>query len=101
MVGDSITWGYGSKNPAQDSWPVQFSRILNNDDKYEVLNLGANGRTMMKTGDYPYWKENDYKIALSSKANYLILMLGTNDAKTYQYNQTEYIDDYIEMVNVF
>jgi hypothetical protein len=31
--------------------------MLNNPEKYEVINLGIGMRTMMKTGDYPYWNE--------------------------------------------
>ena len=56
---------------------------------------------MMKNGDYPYWNEQAYQDTLASKANYLVLMLGTNDAKTFQYNQTEYVADYISMVKSF
>merc|ERR1712039_316547 len=29
------------------------------------------------------------------------MMLGTNDAKTYNWNQTEYVADYLEMINIF
>ena len=46
---------------------------------YDVKNLGLGGRTVMKNGDYPYWVEDDYQDALSSKASYLVFMLGTND----------------------
>ncbi len=57
--------------------------MLNNEEQFEVLNFGRNGRTMMKTGDKPYWNESAYKQVLKSKANYIVLMLGTNDSKTY------------------
>jgi acyl-CoA thioesterase-1 len=36
---------------------------------------------MMKNGDYPYWAEEAYQDVLDSKADYIVLMLGTNDAK--------------------
>jgi hypothetical protein len=29
--------------------------MLNDPDKYEVINLGIGARTVMKTGDYPYY----------------------------------------------
>ena len=86
MVGDSITYGYGSADPATDSYPSQFAKMLGDDSKYEVHNFGVSGRTMMKSGDYPYWNEQAFEEALASKANYLVLMLGTNDARGDQYN---------------
>merc|ERR1711907_81536 len=88
MVGDSITYGYGSSDPATKSYPAQFAKLLGNQPNIDVHNFGVSGRTMMKTGDYPYWNEQAYKDTLASRAKYLVLMLGTNDAKTYQYNQT-------------
>ena len=49
-VGDSITEGACSSNPALKSWPKQFSDMLggNNTATYEVINYGLGGRTMMK-----------------------------------------------------
>jgi hypothetical protein len=31
--------------------------MLKDNTKFEVINLGVGGRTMMKTGDFPYWNE--------------------------------------------
>ena len=75
--------------------------MLNDYTKYTILNLGVGGRTMMKDGDYPYWNEPQYKTAMSSEANTVILMLGTNDAKTYQWNEAKYKADFIEMATGF
>jgi lysophospholipase L1-like esterase len=72
-----------------------------NDSTFEVINYGVSGRTMMKTGDYPYWNEEAYQLALASEADVVLLMLGTNDAKTYQWNETEYVADYLEMAASF
>ena len=71
--------------------------MLNDPTKYEVINLGIGMRTMMKTGDYPYWNEQFYKDALNSQADYVLLMLGTNDAKNFQWNSTQFHNDYLEM----
>ena len=60
--------------------------MLGENPRFVVHNFGVGGRTMMKNGDYPYWNEQVYQDALNSKADYLVLMLGTNDAKTFQYN---------------
>ena len=100
-VGDSITWGYCASDPSATAWPVQLMNMLHDHSKYLVQNLGVSGRTMMKKGDYPYWNEPQYQTAINSNANIVILMLGTNDAKHYQWNEDNYKADYIEMANNF
>ena len=72
-----------------------------NTEEVEVINLGVGGRTMMKNGDYPYWNEPQYQKALKSEADVVVLMLGTNDAKTYQWDVEEYMKDFKEMANIF
>ena len=57
MVGDSITYGYGSTDPSTKSYPSVFAELIGKKDRVKVLNLGVSGRTMMKNGDYPYWNE--------------------------------------------
>ena len=57
--------------------------MLKDESKFEVLNLGVSGRTMMKNGDFPYWNEQAYQDALNSEADVVIMMLGTNDSKIY------------------
>ena len=72
--------------------------MLKDETKFEVINLGVSGRTMMKTGDFPYWNEQAYQDALNSEADIVIMMLGTNDSKIFQWNRKQYHNDYIEMV---
>ena len=59
-VGDSITEGYCSSYPMTKSYPYQLMNMLEDNNKFEVINLGLGGRTMMKTGDLPYWNEHAY-----------------------------------------
>ena len=56
-IGDSITQGACSSDPNTKSFPSQLMDMLKDETKFEVINLGVSGRTMMKTGDYPYWNE--------------------------------------------
>jgi len=72
--------------------------MLKDETKFEVINLGVSGRTMMKTGDFPYWNEQAYQDALNSEADIVVMMLGTNDSKIFQWNRKQYHNDYIEMV---
>ena len=58
-VGDSITEGALASDRSKYSWPAQLQSMVHTDD-IEVINLGVGGRTMMKTGDFPYWNEPDY-----------------------------------------
>ena len=82
-VGDSITEGVCSSNQKTKSYPSKLRDLLNDTNKYEVINLGISGRTMMKSGDFSYWEEQAYLDALNSEADIVILMLGTNDSKSF------------------
>ncbi|KAH3744073.1 sialate O-acetylesterase [Pelomyxa schiedti] len=97
-IGDSITEGYGTDDPR--SWP-NVLQVLLGTDVATVNNFGVSGTTMMKNGDYPYWSTSAYYKALLSNPDIVIIQLGTNDAKTYQWNAAEYTNDYTEMVKEF
>jgi hypothetical protein len=60
-VGDSITQGSGA-GPGK-SYPAQLQGMLG--DKWKVGNFGVSGRTLLKKGDFPYWKEKKYQEALA------------------------------------
>lgn len=44
-IGDSITFGAGTKNPRTDSYPAQLGRMLGN--HFVVTNFGVSGTTML------------------------------------------------------
>ena len=94
-VGDSITEGSGASN-----YP-SFLRSRLDAGAIEVVNLGRGGRTMMKQGDFPYWKEEAYAEALESRADVIVLLLGTNDSKKHNWDEEQYERDYVEMVQQF
>ena len=54
---------------------------------------------MMKSGDKPFFYEDNYQLVLKSDPDMILIMLGTNDAKTYQWNETDYVQSYIEMAD--
>jgi lysophospholipase L1-like esterase len=76
-VGDSITKGAGAGKG--DSYPDQLGKLLG--EGYEVRNFGANGATMLQSGDRPYVRRKELAAALAFKPNIVIIKLGTNDAK--------------------
>jgi len=98
-VGDSITYGYLSTEGM--TYPHQLQELLG--AGYNVSNFGVNGRTMLKNGDYPYWNTTEYQAVLHSDPDIVVLMLGTNDAKYYNWgpHSSEYPADYLDMINVF
>lgn len=65
------------------------------------MNKGVGGTTALKSGDKPYWHEMAYQMVTSSQADIIILQLGTNDAKTQNWNEESYVEDMVEMINTF
>jgi len=77
-VGDSIT--FGGDVAETDSYPSQLQDKLG--DAYTVLNFGHSGATVNSHGDLPYIDQPEYTQALASQPDIVILMMGTNDART-------------------
>ncbi len=97
-VGDSITQGSGAAKGK--SYPSQLQSLLG--DAWVVGNFGVSGRTLLKKGDFPYWKENAYQKALAFKPDVVIIMLGTNDTKPQNWkHEAEFVADYTELVKSF
>lgn len=97
-VGDSITQGYGLS--PDKTYPNQLQEMLG--AGWNVNNFGVSGRTLLKKGDSPYWKEPAYQKALKSEPDVVIIMLGTNDAKPQNWmHKAEFAADYIELVKSF
>jgi acyl-CoA thioesterase I len=97
-IGDSITQGSGAEKGF--SYPDQLQKLLGN--SWQVLNYGVSGRTLLKKGDFPYWKEAAYQKALKSKPNVVIIMLGTNDTKKHNWkHEADFTSDYTELVKSF
>lgn len=97
-IGDSITQGSGAASG--QSYPSQLQAMLG--DSWKVGNFGVSGRTLLKKGDFPYWKENAYQEALKFAPDVVIIMLGTNDTKPQNWQfEAEFVADYTELVKSF
>ncbi|GAA5130971.1 hypothetical protein JIN84_05460 [Luteolibacter yonseiensis] len=97
-IGDSITEGAGAEGGK--SYPSQLQGLLG--EKWEVGNFGVGGRTLLKKGDHPYWKEGAYQKALTFEPKVVIIMLGTNDTKPQNWKfESEFVADYTELVKSF
>lgn len=104
-VGNSITYGHGITYRTTDAYPAQLQTMLNNTyaDSCIVVNFGNSGKTMLKKGDYPFWKTNEFKNALAFKPHIVIILLGTNDSKPQNWNNygSQFYNDYKAMVDTF
>jgi len=96
-VGDSITAGFTSSNPAVYSYPSQLQNLLG--DGYVVGNYGKTGYTLMKNVNKSYWGTTEHTNSLNSNPDIVILMLGTNDSKAANWAEKDhFLSDLKEMI---
>lgn len=97
-VGDSITQGVGVE-PGK-SYPSQLQALLGKG--WQVKNFGVGGRTLLRKGDLPYWKEKAFRDAQEFQPDIVVIMLGTNDTKPKNWQfHGQFHDDYRDLVNTF
>ncbi|MBI9056544.1 MAG: hypothetical protein JEZ01_02105 [Labilibaculum sp.] len=94
-VGDSITNG-GGKNQSS-FYPSQLDILLG--EGYQVLNCGESGATMQSDGNKPYWNQKDLHNVFVYAPDIVVIMLGTNDSKTNNWNASSYERDYQLMID--
>lgn len=87
-IGDSITFGAGVNGKKGETWEYFLNEKLG--DRYQVLNYGISARTLQDEGDYPYTADKFYKISKDNRIDTYLIMLGTNDAKPYNFNEDRY-----------
>jgi lysophospholipase L1-like esterase len=92
-VGDSITNGYLASSTSK-SYPSDLQGIFGSG--VQVKNFGHNGATMLSNGDQPYVNDTEYTAATTFVSNAgagavvdVIIMLGTNDSKSYNWAPTD------------
>ena len=82
-IGDSITDGHGIDLRDVNGYPAQMQKLLG--ERYHVRNFGLSARTLMNSGDLPYMNEGIWQDALAFQPDVVVLMLGTNDSKGYNW----------------
>ena len=99
-IGNSITFGAGIRNRSRDSYPSVLARMLG--DSYWVKNFGVSARTMLNKGDHPYMNEPAYKNALAFNPNIVVIKLGTNDSKSFNWKyKADFMKDAQTMIDRF
>jgi len=97
-VGDSITQGAGAAKGM--SYPAQLQELLG--DAWKVGNFGVGGRTLMRSGDFPYWNEAAFRQAQEFNPDVVVIMLGTNDTKPQNWvHKDQFEKDYRDLVKTF
>jgi len=91
-VGDSITQGCG--------YPAKLQQLLG--PNYLVGNFGVAGTTVSLNSTNPYMKQSAFQDAEEFNPNYVIIMLGTNDARTdLNENNDTFEADYGQLISSF
>lgn len=95
-IGNSITSGYSNTG---FSYVPKLSELLGNG--FIVQNFGVSGTTLLKKGDSPYWRTDNFKQVLLAKADIVTIKLGTNDTKIYNwdYHKDEFKKDYEALID--
>src|SRR5262245_47773534 len=111
-VGDSITYGYAASSSSK-SYPSDLQVLFGSGGM--VRNFGRNSATLLSTGDLPYINQTEYTSATTfvsgagaSAVVDVIIMLGTNDSKSYNWMPTagttraaQFMTDLAAMVDHF
>lgn len=99
-VGDSITYGYGAKK-TDNSYPSRLQKLLGNG--FNVINCGRSSAYVMSpeseynvkasTPELWYPATAQYQAAVQSTPDIVIVMLGTNDARSM--SGLDAVDDFV------
>jgi len=102
-VGDSITDGANIPDRQINSYPAQLESMLRKfDNAWETENFGVGGTTLLNQGDLPYVEQSAYNQALSWNPDVVVIMLGTNDSKSYNWiYKDEFVPDYLAFIDSF
>ena len=98
-IGNSVTYGYGHRNPARTSYPTQLSALLG--PGYEVRNFGHSGSTLLRRGHRPYMQQQAYHDAIAFAPDKAIIHLGLNDTdpRNWPNYRDEFIPDYLALID--
>jgi len=89
-IGDSIT--------DFTNYPNDLQTVLG--DSYIVESFGASGSTVLLNTDKPYINQIEFTRAKHFLPNIVIVMLGTNDARTDHFKSIDnFVPDYMKLIN--
>jgi|GEM_PF-3246187 sialate O-acetylesterase len=85
-VGDSITYGYGVPGARDtESYPAFLEQLCHAaGTPIRTQNYGHNGACVLRNGKDPYDQTEEFRASLATRAQVVLMMLGTNDAAAYE-----------------
>lgn len=99
-VGDSITYDMYIAAREGDFYPQQLEELLG--DGYAVRNFGVSNYAAQSSSDFPYETTEEYQESLDFQPNIVIIMLGTNDTKTTNWNgPKQFKEEYIDLLATY
>ncbi len=98
-VGDSITEGHGLKCQSKTAYPFVLDSILGSE--YQVQNCGRSATTLQRQGDFPYWIAKEFGNVFAYKPDIIIIKLGTNDTKPYNWDSKRFETEYQALIDTF
>lgn len=78
-IGDSVTYGHGTTGWPNNNYPSVLQALLG--EEYHVNNYGVSSFAVQDTSDRPYATLEHYQQSLAYDADYVVFMMGSNDAK--------------------
>lgn len=98
-IGNSITYGYGTANPAIDSYPAQLQQLLGTD--YVVRNFGKSGATLLEKGHRPYRQQAEWREAVDFAGDIVVIHLGINDTdpRDWPNYRDDFVSDYLALID--
>lgn len=98
-IGNSITYGTGTKNPQTESYPAQLQFMLG--DKYTVANFGKPGATLLNRGHRPYMQQQEFRKAMDFAGDIVVIHLGINDTdpRDWPNYRDDFVSDYLALID--
>ena len=98
-IGNSITYGMGTDNPATDSYPSQLQKMLG--DGYTVGNFGKSGATLLNRGHRPYMQQEEFRKAMDFGGDIAVIHLGINDTdpRDWPNYRDFFVSDYLALID--
>ena len=97
-VGDSLTYGTTLLNRKVESYPARLAKSLGKD--FDVVNFGFAGYSLNRHSAKCYLNLPVFGILEQYAPNYVILLLGTNDARQKNFTtETEFANAYRTILN--
>lgn len=100
-VGDSITFGFDLPRREETCYPAVLNGLLG--ERFVVENFGAPGAGVLRQGELPYLRLEEYARATAFRPNVVLVLLGTNDGKARNRRllEDDFVTDYRVLLDSF